>query len=293
MMQQTEVWTIKRLLDWTTEYFGRHDSNSPRLEAEILLAAALGYERIQLYTHFDDIPQEPGLGNFRDWVKRRAAGEPVAYLVGHREFYSLKFKVDNNVLIPRPESEHVVVEAIECAREFAAGPLSIADVGTGSGCLAVAVAKHIPQAKIVAIDVSAAALKVARENANAHQLNDRIEFIESDVFERVPPRQFHLIISNPPYIGKDEVDTVEESVRKYEPEVALFGGSDGTAVIEKLLPASTERLIDGGFLVFETSPTIMNRCLQLVESQAGIQLRKTVKDLAGHRRVIVAQKQRL
>ncbi len=289
-MPQTETWTIKRLLEWTTEYFGRHDSDSPRLEAEILLAAALGCERIQLYTRFAEVPEEPSLGNFRAWVKRRAAGEPVAYLVGHREFYSLKFKVDNNVLIPRPESEHIVVETIEFAKDFSNAALQIADVGTGSGCLAVAVARHIPQAAIVAIDVSPSALAVAKENAKAHQVSDRIEFFESDVFEKIPPRQFHLIISNPPYIGKDEVDTVEDSVLKYEPEIALFAGNDGTAVIRRLLAAAPERLVDGGYLIFETSPIIVDRCLQLVDSQAGINHIKTIKDLAGHRRVIVAQK---
>jgi release factor glutamine methyltransferase len=290
-MPQTETWTIKRLLEWTTEFFGRHDSDSPRLEAEILLAAALGCERIQLYTRFADVPEEPALGRFRAWVKRRAAGEPVAYLVGHREFYSLKFQVDSKVLIPRPETEHVVVETIECAKEFTDTPLEIADVGTGSGCLAVAVAKHIPRAKVLAIDISADALEVAKANVNAHQLGDRIEFIESDVFDQVPSRQFQLIISNPPYIGTDEIDTVEESVRKYEPEIALFAGSDGMDVIEKLLASANERLVAGGFLIFESSPLIMERCLQLVGSQSGIKLCKTVKDLAGHRRVIVAQKQ--
>lgn len=289
-MPQTETWTIKRLLEWTAEYFGRHDADNPRLESEILLAAALGCERIQLYTRFDEIPEEPHLGNFRAWVKRRAAGEPVAYLVGHREFYSLKFKVDSNVLIPRPESEHVVVETIECAKAFTDSPLNIADVGTGSGCIAVAVAKHIPGATIVAIDVSAEALKVAEQNAKTHQVSDRIGFVESDVFAQVSPQQFHLIVSNPPYIGEDEVDTVDESVRSYEPAIALFSGSDGTVVIEKLLAESVERLVNGGFLIFETSPIVMDRCLQLVESQAGIKLCKTVKDLAGHRRVVVAQK---
>ena len=169
---EAEAWTIKRLLEWTAEYFERNDSGSPRLEAEVLLAEALGCERIQLYTRFDEIPAEPGLGNFRAWVKRRAAGEPVAYLVGHKEFYSLKFKVDNNVLIPRPETEHVVVEAIECAKAFSTQPVEIADVGTGSGCIAVAVAKHISNSKVTAIDVSPEALTVARENIENHEVSE-------------------------------------------------------------------------------------------------------------------------
>lgn len=289
-MPQTETWTIKRLLEWTADYFGRNESDSPRLEAEVLLAEALGCERIQLYTRFDEIPSEPGLGNFRAWVKRRAAGEPVAYLVGHKEFYSLKFKVDNNVLIPRPETEHVVVEAIECAKLLSKRPISIADVGTGSGCIAVAIAKHIQECNVTAIDVSPEALTVARENIEAYQLSERVAIVESNLFLDVPPRQFDLIVSNPPYIGKSEVDTVDESVRNYEPAIALFSGNEGTELITRLLAESTERLVDGGFLIFETSPIVMERCLELLASQSGLEHHKTVRDLAGHQRVVVAKK---
>lgn len=289
-MPQTETWTIKRLLEWTAEYFEKNNSDSPRLEAEVLLSAALGCERIQLYTRFDEVPAEPGLGNFRAWVKRRAVGEPVAYLVGHKEFYSLKIKVDSNVLIPRPESEHVVVEAIECAKLLGKQPLTIADVGTGSGCIAVAVAKHIDGCKVTAIDVSPEALTVARENIEAHELSERIGIVESNLFSDVPETQFDLIVSNPPYIGEDEVDTVDENVCNYEPAIALFSGSDGTDLITRLLAESSERLVDGGYLIFETSPIVMDRCLELLAAQAGLEHHKTVRDLAGHQRVVVAKK---
>ena len=142
----SDAWTIKRLLDWTSEYFTKHDSDSPRLEAEILLAEALGCERIELYTRFDEVPDGQPVATFRSWVKRHAEGEPAAYLVGHREFYSLRFQVNEHVLIPRPETEHVVVAAIEAAKKLDEGSPRIVDIGTGSGCIIIALAKHITNA---------------------------------------------------------------------------------------------------------------------------------------------------
>ena len=290
-MPETQTWTIKRLLDWTTEYFETHGADSPRLEAEILLAEALDCQRIQLYTRFNEVPAEPGLGIFRAWVKRRAAGEPVAYLVGHREFYSLKFFVDQNVLIPRPETEHLVVEAIEAAQAIGvAGTIEIADVGTGSGCIAVAVAKHITNARVTACDLSSEALAVAKRNVDLHQMGDRINLVQSDLLDGIPELQFDIILSNPPYVGEDEVDTLDESVRQYEPAIALFSGGQGTDMIQRLLDDAQLRLKPGGMLIFETSPIIMENCLERLKSAVGLERVKTVKDLAGHPRLVVARK---
>ena len=286
---KTEAWTIKRLLDWTTEFFQKYESESPRLEAEILLAEALECERIQLYTRFNEVPTEPALGNYRAWVKRRAAGEPVAYLVGHREFYSLRFRVDSHVLIPRPETEHAVVETIECAKQFE-GPVRICDVGTGSGCIAITLTKHIDGCNVTATDLSPEALKVALENAEIHQVAERIAFCESDLFESVPEGQFEIIVSNPPYIGTDEVDTVAEDVQRFEPESALYAGSDGLEVIRRLVAASPARLVSGGYLIFEASPIIMDRCVEIVNGTVDLDYVKTVKDLAGHARILLAKR---
>ena len=285
---QTEAWTIKRLLDWTSEYFGRHDSDSPRLKAEILLSEALGCERIELYTRFNEVPEEPALGNYRAWVKRHAAGEPVAYLVGHKEFYSLRFDVNEHVLIPRPETEHVVVEAIECSKSFQE-PIRIADIGTGSGCIAVTLAKHIQHAQITASDISSAALQIAKNNARAHAVDDRITFLESDLFQSIPEGRFEIIASNPPYVGTEEVGTLDENVKNHEPSTALFAGPLGTEVIERLISESVDRLADGGYLIFETSPFVMDTCLQLV-AQSDLSHHKTINDLAGHPRVVVCKK---
>ncbi len=287
-----QPWSIKRLLEWTQSYFEKAESDSPRLEAEILLAESLGCARIELYTRFDEVPEADRLAQFRDWVKRRAAGEPVAYIVGYREFYSLRFNVDSNVLIPRPETEHVVVEALEAAKKIADRPLRLIDVGTGSGCIAITLAKHLDECKIAATDLSAGSLNVARKNAAEHEVDDRIRFFEGDLLDALPPGsgQVHLIVSNPPYIGTGEIGTVDPEVRQYEPEMALFSGPHGTELITKLMAQSVQHLLPGGYLIFEASPIIMDSCRRRIESTAGLKLVKVAKDYAGHERVLVAQK---
>lgn len=288
-MTDSQPWTIKRLLDWTKDYFAKHGSESPRLEAEVLLAESLGCGRIDLYTRFDEVPVEPALGIFRGWVRRRVTGEPVAYLVGHREFYSLRFKVNSDVLIPRPETEHAVLAAIDCAKSLDR-PLTVADVGTGSGCIAVTLCKQIPDCRMVAIDISPAALGVAAENASAHGVQDRIEFVESNLFESVPAGQFDLIVSNPPYIGTAEVNTVAQDVREHEPHIALFSGERGTSAIAGLIEACERRLLAGGFLIFETSPLIVDECVKLAEESNLFAEISTIKDYAGQPRIVVAGK---
>jgi release factor glutamine methyltransferase len=258
---QTEAWNIQRLLEWTTEYFQKVDAETPRLEAEVLLAEALDCQRIELYTRFAEVPESEPVTKYRDWVKRRAAGEPVAYIVGHREFYSLKFAVNSSVLIPRPETEHVVVAAIEACQQVEDRPIRILDVGTGSGCIAVTLAKHIENVKIGAIDLSPDAIEVARQN-----------------------------ISNPPYIGSNEQGTVEPNVDQFEPAMALYGGAEGTEVIERLISQSIDFLLPGGFLIFETSPIIMDACIDLVSECDQFSSCDVLKDYSGHRRVVVARR---
>lgn len=287
---KTEAWTTQRLLQWTTDFFKKKELDSPRLAAEVLLAAALNCQRIDLYARFNEVPEEPHLGVFRDWVKRHGAGEPVAYLVGHKEFYSLRFDVNQHVLIPRPETEHVVMAALDCARSFAAD-LTIADVGTGSGCIAVTLATQLEQSRVVATDLSADALAVAGTNAESHGVSDRLEFVESDLLSAIPDQQtFDLIVSNPPYIGRSEVGTLEENVRKYEPEMALFGGDEGTEIIVRLIEEAANRLNPGGFLIFEFSPMIAERCRELVDSTGRFSSSEIQKDYSQHQRLIVAKK---
>ena len=283
------TWTIQRLLDWTTDFFKSKHLDPARLSAEILLAEALHCQRIDLYTRFDEVPAEPALATYRDWVKRHASGEPVAYLVGHREFYSLKFDVTSDVLIPRPETEHVVMAALDAAKSFGSD-LNIVDVGTGSGAIAITLATQLEKARIYATDISPAALKIARKNAQAHGVMEQIEFLEGNLLDPIAPEICpEIIVSNPPYIGRSEVDTVDPSVREHEPDIALFAGENGTDIIAPLIAASAAKIAPGGFLIFETSPIIFDRCLELVESnqdESGFEAPQTIKDFSGHRRVI-------
>jgi release factor glutamine methyltransferase len=287
---ETEAWTSQKLLQWTTDFFKRKELDSPRLAAEVLLAAALGCQRIDLYARFNEVPAEPELGTFRGWVKRHGAGEPVAYLVGHKEFYSLRFEVNHHVLIPRPETEHIVMAALDCAKEFPES-IRIADVGTGSGCIAVTLATQLTGAELMALDLSAEALKVATQNAELHNVDGRVEFTESDLLAAVPSeRKFDLIVSNPPYIGRNEVGTVEENVAKYEPEMALYGGDEGTEIIDRLITESAEKLNSSGYLIFEFSPMIAEKCQSLIESNKDFVSCEIQKDFSQHQRLIVAKR---
>ncbi len=292
MAEATEQWTLKRLLDWTNDYFEKVGSESSRLDAEVLLAEALQCQRIELYTRFEEVPPAETLTEYRAWVKRRGAGEPVAYIVGHKEFYSINFDVTPNVLIPRPETEHVVVAAIEAAKTIDDCPIRIIDVGTGSACVAIAIAKHIESSIIAATDISTEALEVARANAAKHEVTQQVRFFTGDLLDALPDgsKPVHLIVSNPPYIGRDEIDTVEETVLKYEPEMALFGGEQGTEIIQRLVDQSVDMLLPGGKLIFENSPAVFDQCLEIIENSP-LTLAESIKDFAGLRRVIVAEKQ--
>jgi release factor glutamine methyltransferase len=288
-MPSTDDWSVGRLLQWTADYLGKHGSDSPRLEAELLLAQALGCKRIELYTAFDTIPGQEPRTAFRDLVRRRAEGTPVAYLVGHREFYSLSFRVTPAVLIPRPETEFLVIALLDLAKRRSEPELLICDVGTGSGIIAVSVAKYLPRARLTAIDRSAEALAVARENAAAHGVQDRIEFVHRDLYSALPAnRRFHLVASNPPYVSQSEFAALAPDVRKYEPRDALVAGPRGTEVIEALLPQAAARLLPGGQLLLEISPMIHDAVRSLLAADARFQLCPTINDLARLPRVVQA-----
>jgi release factor glutamine methyltransferase len=286
-----EAWTIGRLLAWTSGYLAQHGSTSPRLDAEVLLAHVRGCPRIALYTAFDEQPDEAARAAFRELVRRRAEGMPVAYLVGRREFYSLSFRVTPDVLIPRPETEFVVVALIDRARQSgrAGDALEIADIGTGSGVLAICAAKHLPRARVTAVDISPAALAVARQNAAEHGVAERIEFLESDLFAGVPvDRRFDFIVANPPYVGTRERESLPRDVRDYEPASALFSGPEGTETIARLLPQAAERLRPGGWLLCEIGPAVAPAVKRMLEAEQRLEPHLPVKDLAGHPRVMVA-----
>lgn len=289
-MAQTEAWTIGRLLEWTTQYLKQHGADSPRLDAEVLLAQALDCQRIQLYAAFGDVPSEEVRTRFRELVRRRAEGMPVAYLVGRREFYSLSFRVTPDVLIPRPETEFLVIRLLDLAVP-AEQAWTIADVGTGSGVIAVCAARWLSASRVLALDVSPKALQIAAANAAAHGVDDRIEFLESDLFATVAPeRTFDLIVSNPPYVAEHELAGLSRDVRDYEPAGALVSGPLGTETIRRLIDQAGERLKPGGWLLTEISPQIEGAVREMVLADARYELAPTVKDLAGLPRVIQAHR---
>ncbi|MEM1305832.1 MAG: HemK/PrmC family methyltransferase, partial [Planctomycetota bacterium] len=218
-MSDDAPWTFGRLLNWTVEHFASLDGGT-RVDAEVLLAHARGCQRIELYTVFDEPAPDDIRERFKGLVKRRAAGEPVAYLVGEKEFYSLKFEVTRDTLIPRPETEAIVVRLTDLVKTVTAGgdPLKICDVGTGSGILAVCAAKYIENANVLATDVSPAALEVAKRNAERHGVGDRTFFVEADLFPaNKPDMRLDYIVSNPPYVTSEEMSELPASVADFEP----------------------------------------------------------------------------
>ena len=288
---QEDPWTVGRLLSWTVEYLGKHGADNPRLDAEVLLAEARGCKRIDLYAAFGDMADEETRTAFRELVRRRAAGTPVAYLVGHREFYSLEFEVNPDVLIPRPETELLVVALLDHVKKRTPADtiIEVADIGTGSGILAVCAARYVPNARVTAIDISPAALAVARRNAERHKVAERISFVEGNLLSSEPAEpRFDFIVSNPPYVSTTEMEQLAPNVRDHEPDVALRAGETGTDVIAPLIEQAVSRLKPGGALFIEISPMLAAAVEQLVRGQALLELGPTIKDLAGHASVVQA-----
>ena len=383
-MSTAEAWTIGRLLTWTAEYLKKYGSTSPRLDAEVLLAEACSCSRIDLYTAFADEPSEEVRASFKEMVRRRAEGTPVAYLVGRKEFYSLPFEINPDVLIPRPETEHLVAEAVDRAKQLtgqaphqhatpsssaapvakspannragqggstgrpAAEPkpdsasksptdavtnsttgsttdsttdltadsasesdagsasepldqpwkpkpvrsfagLAVADVGTGSGIIAVALAKSLAGARIWALEISKPALALASRNVEKHGVAGQVTLLESDLLAAVPTQTFDLIVSNPPYISESEYAQLPASVKNYEPKGALVSGPTGTEIVQRLLEQSAPLLRSGGWLIMEISPMIVDAVIKLVDRQRWSE--PTIsKDLAGLARIVSVSK---
>ena len=293
MTSQTEPWTVLRLLEWTTDYLSDHGATSARLDAEVLLAEARGCTRIDLYTAFDEVADERCRTAFRELVRRRADGTPVAYLVGRKEFYSLSFRVTPDVLIPRPETEQIVVSVIDLAKKpgSTGRALQIADIGTGSGVLAVCLAKHIADTSVTATDISAAALQIAKKNAYTHGVSDCIEFVESDLLAKVDPSTtFDFIVSNPPYVSESEYLELAPEVREHEPRTALVGGPTGTELISRLIHECTPRLRPGGWLILELSPMIAAQVESTLRGNAQLEGISVLLDTAKLPRIAMARR---
>ncbi len=284
-----EVWTILKVLQWTADYFKRKGIPQPRADAEVLLANALGLERIQLYLRFDQPLGGDELMRFREFVKRRAAREPTQYITGRQEFWSLDLEVSPATLIPRPETEVLVEKAIELIEDR---PLRVLDLGTGSGAIALALAREASQISLVATDRSIDALQVAHRNARRHGLDRRIAFVAMDLLEAFIPtaQPFDLVVTNPPYIGDLELPDLSPEVGTYEPMGALRGGGPyGTDLIVSILDRVPSFLPGGGHLLMEIGQGQEKLLDRMLSEKTGVAQFRFFKDYSGVVRVLHIQ----
>lgn len=283
-----------------TGYLENCGSGTARLDAELLLADVLDLDRMALYVNFDR-PLEPAeVATYRDTLRRRCQGTPIAYITGRKEFLTATLTVNSAVLIPRPETELLVEAIVERLGdgEWAKGAPLIADVGTGSGAIAIGLARALPTAELVAVDVSSDALAVARDNAARHDLDDRIQFIAGDLLTPllVPPRderyagQLDVIVSNPPYIPTNELEKLPRDIKQYEPRVALDGGPDGLALYRRLVPAAARGLKSGGLLALEIGSDQGPALRSLLADAGGWERIEVLRDYADLDRIVLAWK---
>jgi len=279
---------IRTILLQTTRDLTACGSPSPRLDSEVLLMRLLKTDRLQLCMHPERNLTEGEAAGFARWVERRRRGEPVAYIVGEKEFWSLIFQVNRDVLIPRPETECLIEEVLErCGPE--AGDLRIIDIGTGSGAIGIALAKEMPAARVVATDISPGALEVARQNAIIHGVADRIEFLHGDLFASASG-SFDLIVSNPPYIPDEDYPRLPAGIREFEPRQALIAGPDGTAFHREIIRGGAHRLKAGGWIFLEIGEGQKELVETLFRQEGFTDTIRFRKDYAGMDRVAAARK---
>jgi release factor glutamine methyltransferase len=296
MTQRT--WTIKEILNVTAQFLRDKQIESPRLCAEVLLSHQLRKTRVELYLSFDQPLRDSEVAQYRALVKRRLNKEPVQYITGRQEFWSLEFVVNPSVLIPRPDTEILVEEALRLnkANQLAEGSgdqTRILDLGTGSGAIAVSLAREIEGAAFWATDISAEALAVARENAERHAVSGKIRFCEGDLYQALeePAPAFDMIISNPPYVAADVFDTLPEEVRAYEPRIALDGHEKGMYFIERIIADAENYLKPGGWLLIEMDPDQTDQALALIGETRSLCRQERLMDYHKNYRMIKAQKQ--
>jgi len=283
--QQNAIQTLADAVAYGVAELKADGNRTPRRDAEQLLLHIAKLSRIDFIVRPDQLLNNEQLRHYRELLGRRKKSEPMQYILGEREFYGLRFTVTPDVLIPRPETEHLVeatLEHIPLNKEF-----EIADIGTGSGAIAIAIAIARPLARITALDISPAALEVARTNAADHKVADRISFVESDLLEAVGEETFDMIVSNPPYIAEADRETLAVEVRDYEPATALFAGPTGLEIYERLIPQASQRLCKKGWLLLEIGAGQQLELQQLLIDWNEISF---VNDLQGIPRVVIAQR---
>lgn len=282
-----EPWTIRRVLQWTANHFAECGSETPRLDAEILLAHVRGCSRIELYTRYDEILSDEHRTGMRELVRRRANSEPVAYLVGKREFYSLDFTVTPDVLVPRSSTETLVLRLLDYLKHRPQA--EVLELGTGSGCIPVSAAANAAEARFTAVDISPRALEVAAKNARMHGVADRIQFLQGDLFAPLDDgRKFHAVVSNPPYVRSGELPELHPDVRDHEPSLALDGGETGMDVARRIIELAPDRLHEGGLLALELSPGTIPPAAEQVAAMRCFGPLEILKDAQGLDRVLAA-----
>ena len=286
-----KIWRVVELLDWTAGYFERHSIPTPRLDAEVLLGHLLNKSRLQLYLDFDMPVFQEHLTPFRELIRRRIERTPVSYLTNRKEFLSLDFYVDERVLIPRPETEQLVETLLATQPDT---PQRVLELGTGSGIIATSLAVHQSEWDIVATDISEPALAVAQQNADTHTCTAQITFMPGDLFEPIKTiedpeaRRFDWIVCNPPYIKSVERESLSPDVRDYEPEIALFAGDDGLAVIRRLIAEAPQYLVPKGKLLFEIGDTQADAVRALIAAEPSYCTYEFLKDYAEKDRLVLA-----
>ena len=278
---------INSFLNWSKNQLAEAGVLSPRLDSEIILAHTLNLSRTDLWTQDERVLSETEKQIAKNNVERRLNREPVSLIVGHQEFWSLDFVVDENVLTPRPETELLVETALNCISSPTA---KILDLGTGSGALAVVMAKEVSEFKVSAIDIDPNALSIAKENAARHGVADRIEFICADLRKSDWSGCFSMILSNPPYIKSADIQKIMPEVRNYEPGKALDGGVTGLDFYQAIIPMAIDRLEENGFLIFEIGHDQADEVIALLDSFSCYQNIEVIQDYSGYDRVIKAQK---
>ena len=279
--------TLKQALAQAVETLTQNDVGSPRMNAEVLLMFALNCDRAYLYAHSERELSEAELERYAESIARRASGVPSQYITGHQEFWGLDLIVSPAVLIPRPETEHIIEVVLELLKQHPVEHPRIVDVGTGSGAIALALAQSIPEAEVLGVDLSHEALDIAKANAARLQL-ERIRFRQSDVLTNVNlDSSFDFVVSNPPYVALGEADKVQDVVKKFEPKMAVFAGEHGLDVIHRLIPQAKAALKPSGWLVMEIGYSMSESVMALLSDWCDVH---AVPDLAGIPRVIVAQK---
>jgi release factor glutamine methyltransferase len=282
--------TVGSARKWALDELKRARISSAAQTADLLVGFVLGWDRIRVMIHSEqELPDEAWI-LLRSLILRRSNGEPVQYLTGRQEFYGLSFQVTPQVLIPRPETEIMVEKALNLVRRHLLSSIRFVDIGTGSGCIAVSIAHEVPTSIGWAVDISPAALKVARKNAIRHGVAGRILFVQSDLLESFPRTPcLNFILCNPPYIAISECDSLPSEVRDHEPQEALFGGESGLEIYQRLIPEVSSRLVAGGYLLLEVGLGQAKQVGQLIEKE-NLALQEVINDLQGIPRCLVGRK---